>query len=107
MGDIEGFIQLIPGSYKSIKAVNIMGADKIYLKSDCINGSIVNGIRHPILYSFALNKRPGHNIYSEQRIEVFKKLNKSVLSHSTEDDDHKPVDFIRETITFTGQLTER
>ena len=49
-GDIDGFIQLIPGSYKSEKPINITGIDKNHLKCDCINGSVVNGIREPILY---------------------------------------------------------
>ena len=44
LGDIEGFVQLIPGFYKSDKPVNITEIDKIHVKCDCINGSILNGI---------------------------------------------------------------
>ena len=47
--DIDGFYQLIAGSYKSNKPNNITGIDKIHLKCDCIQGSIVNGIRESIL----------------------------------------------------------
>ena len=107
LDDIDGFYQLIAGSYKSDRPINITGIDKIHLKCDCIQGSIVNGIREPILYSFALSSPPGHKIYKEPRIKLFKKVNKSVLSHITfyfEDDDHKPVDFNGETISFTCQL---
>ena len=107
LDDIDGFYQLIPGSYKSDKPINITGIDKIHLKCDCIQGSIINGIREPILYSFALSSPPGHKIYKEPRIKLFKKINKSVLSHITfyfEDDDHKPVDFNNETTSFTCQL---
>ena len=107
LDDIEGFYQLIAGSYKSDKPINITGIDKIHLKCDCIQGPIVNGIRESILYSFALSSPPGHKIYKELRVKLFKKLNKSVLSHITfyfEDDDHKPVDFNNETISFTCQL---
>ena len=53
--DIDGFHQLIAGSYKSDRPINISGIDKIHLKCDCIQGPIVNGIREPILYSFALS----------------------------------------------------
>ena len=109
LGDIEGFIQLKPGDYKSNKAINVTGIDKIHLKCDCIRGSIVNGTREPISYSFALSSKPGHKIYKEPRLKVFKKINKSVLSHITfylEDDDHKPVDFFGETISFTSQPIE-
>ena len=91
LDDIDGFYQLISGSYKSDRPVNITGIYKIHLKCNCIQGSIVNGIREPILYSFALSSPPGHKIYKEPRIKLFKKVNKSVLSHKTicfEDDDH-------------------
>ena len=68
LGDIERFVQLLPGSYKSDGPINITGTDKIHLKCDCIDGSIINGIREPILYSFALDKSPGHKIYNEPRV---------------------------------------
>ena len=107
MDDIDGFYQLIPGLYKSEKLINITGIDKIHLKCDCIDGSIVNAIREPILYSFALDQPPGHKIYKEPKVKLFKKINKRVLSHIKfyiEDDDYKPVDFNGETISFTCQL---
>ena len=107
LDDIDGFYQLITGSYKGDRPINITGIDKIHLKCDCINGSIVNGVREPILYSFALSTPPGHKIMKEPKVKLFKKVNKSVLSHITfyfEDDDYKPVDFHNETITFTCQL---
>ena len=107
LDDIDGFYQLMAGSYKSDRPINSTGIDKVHLKCDCIQGSIVNGIREPILFSFALTSPPGHKIYKEPRVKLFKKINKSVLSHITfyfEDDDHKPVDFNNETISFTCQL---
>ena len=67
LDDIDGSYQLILGSYISDKPINITGIDKIHLKCDCIQGSIVNGIREPILYSFALSAPPGHKIYKEPR----------------------------------------
>ena len=107
LDDIDGFYQLIAESYKSDKPINITGIDKIHLKCDCIQGSIVKGIREPILFSFALSSPPGNKIYKEPRIKLFKKVNKSVLSHITfyfEADDYKPVDFHNEMISFTCQL---
>ena len=83
LNDIEGFVQLIPGTYKSDKLINNTGVDKVHLKCDCIDGSIVNGVREPILYSFGLSSAPGHKIFKEPRIKLFKKINKSVLSHIT------------------------
>ena len=109
LDDIDGFYQKIAGSYKGDRPINITGVDKVHLKCDCINGSIVNGAREPILYSFALSSPPGYKIYKQPRIDLFKKINKSPLSHITfylEDDDYKPLDFNNETVSFTCQLTK-
>ena len=95
---------MIPGSYRSDIPNNTTGIDKNHLKSDCINGSNVNGMREPILYSFALGKPAGHKIYKEPRIKLFERIDKSVLSHIKfylEDDNHKLVDFHGKTISFT------
>ena len=59
LNDIDRFYQLIPGTYKSERPINIIGVDKIHLKAYCINGSIVYGIRKPSLYSFALDQPLG------------------------------------------------
>ena len=106
LDDKDGFYQLIAGSYESDKPNNFTSFDKVHLKCDFIDGSIVNGIREPILYSFALDQPPGHTMYKEPKVKLFKKVNKSVLSHIRfylEDDDHKEVDFTGETISFTCQ----
>ena len=98
---------MISGSYKSDGPINITGIDKVNLKCDCVQSSIVNSIREAISYSFALSSKPGHKIIKEPRIKLFKRINKSILSHITfyfEDDDYKPVDFINETVSFTCQF---
>ena len=94
---------MIAGSYKSDKPISITGIDKVHLKGDCIQGSIVNGIRESILISFGLSSPPGYKIYKEPRVKLFKKVNKSVLSDITfyiEDDDNKAVHFNGETVSF-------
>ena len=107
LDDKGGFYQLIAGSYENDKPNNITSIDRVHLKCDCIDGSIVNGIRELILYSFALDQPPGHTIYKEQKVKLFEKVNKSVLSHITfyvKDDDYKAVDFNGESISITCQL---
>ena len=107
LNDIDGFYQILPGSYMSNKPINITGIDKVHLKCDCIDGSIMNGTREPNLYSLALDQPPGHKIYKEPKLKLFKKINKRVLSHITfylEDDYYKLVDFNNEIISFTCQL---
>ena len=77
------------------------------MKSDVINGSVVNGIRQPILYSFVLDKPSGYKIFCEPETIHYKKTNKSVLNTITfylEDDSDKEVNFNEETLTFTLQM---
>ena len=98
---------MIAGTYRSDKPINFTGIDKIHIKADRVNGTIVNGIREPILYSFALDMPAGHKIYKEPKLKRLRKKNKSVLSHIKfylEDDDHKPIIFNGGTISFTCQL---
>ena len=107
LDDIDGFFQLIAGSYKSDKPINITGSDEVHLKCNVVDGSILNGVREPILYSFAVDQPPGHKIYKEPKVKLFKRIKKRVLSHITfylEDDDYKPVDFNNESVSFACQL---
>ena len=93
--------------YKSDKPINTTGLYKVHLKCNVFDGSIVNGVREPILFFFALDQPPNHKIYKEPKVKLFKKIKKSVLSHITfylEDDDYKVVDFNGEMISFTCQL---
>ena len=55
----------IPGVYTSDRILNLSTTNKIHLKCDIIDGSVVNGLRQPILYSFVLNKLPGYKVFSE------------------------------------------
>ena len=93
--------------YTSQKVVNLGSTNKIHLNCDCIDGSVVNAFRHPILFSFVLDKKPGYKVFSEPEAIHYKKINESVLNTITvylEDDNNKVVDFIGETMTFTLQM---
>ena len=93
--------------YVSQKIVNLSNTNEIHLKCDCIDGSIQDGVRQPILYSFVLDKPSGYKVFSEPETIHFKKINKSILNTITfylEDDKNKVVDFNDETLTFTLQM---
>ena len=93
--------------YISQKNVNLGSTNKIHLKCDVIDGSVVNGLRQPILYSFVLDKLPGYKVFSEPETIHYKKTNKSVLNTKTfylEDDNNEEVEFNGETLTFTLQM---
>ena len=93
--------------YLSQKIVNLSSTNKIHLKCDCIDGSVVNGIREPILFSFVLDKPSGYKVFYQPETIHYKKINKSVLNTITfylEDDKNKVVDVNGETMTFILQM---
>ena len=93
--------------YTSQKIVNLGSTNKIHLKCDAIDGSVVNGVRQPILYSYVLDKLPGYKVFSEPETIHYKKINKSVLNTVTfylEDNGRKEVNFNGETLTSTLQM---
>ena len=99
---------LIPGVYPSDKIIlNSNTIDKIHLKCDCIDGSIQDGVRQPILFSFVLDKPSGYKVFCEPETIHYKNINKSVLNTITfylEDDNNNEVIFNQETLTFTLQM---
>ena len=95
--------------YISQKSLILGSTTKIHLKCDIIDGSVVNGLRQPILYSFVLDKKPVYKVFSEPETIHYKKVNNSVLNTITfclEDDNSEEVDFNQETLTFTLQMIE-
>ena len=96
-----------PGLYTSDKILILSTLDKIHLKCDIINGSVVNGRREPKL--FALDKPAGYKFFCEPETIHYKKINESVLNtitFYTENHNHEEVDFSQETLTFTLQVTK-
>ena len=71
LNDNEGFIELIPGSSKSEKPINIIGTNKVHLKFNCKDGTFLDGVRQPTLYSFTLDQPPEHKIYRKLRPKTF------------------------------------
>ena len=61
------------GAYTSDKILNLSTTKKIHLKCDIIDGSVVNGLRQPILYSFVLNSLPGYKVFCEPETVHYKK----------------------------------
>ena len=93
--------------YTSRKCLNVGSTNKVHLKCDVTDGSVVNGLRQTILYSFLLDKKPGYKVFSEPETIHYKKTNKSVLNIIAiylEDDNNEEVNFNGETLTFTLQI---
>ena len=94
--------------YTSNKIIlNLNTINKIHLKCNSIDGSIQDGVRQPILFSFVLDKSSGYKVFCEPETIQYKKVNKSVLNTITfylEDDNKEEVNFNGETLTFTLQM---
>ena len=97
-----------PGVYTTDKYIlNLNTIDKIHLKCDCIDGSIQDGVRQPILFSFVLDKPSAYKVFCEPETIHYKKINKSVLKTIVfylEDNNNEVVNFNGETLTFTLQM---
>ena len=97
-----------PGVYTSDKIIlNLNTIKKIHLKCDCSDGSIQDGVRQPMLFSFILDKPSGYKVFCEPETVHYKTINKSVLNTVTfylEDDNNEEVDFNGQTLTFTLQM---
>ena len=96
-----------PAVYTSDKILNLSTMNKIHLKCDIIDGSVVNGVREPILFSFVLDKKPVFKVFCEPETIHYKKINTSVLNNATfclQDDNNEEVDFNGGTLTFTLQM---
>ena len=55
--------------YFSEKIRKVSTIRKIHLKCDCIDGSVLNGVRQPIPYSVVSDKFPGYKVISEPEIK--------------------------------------
>ena len=68
-----------PGVFTSDKILSLNIINEIHLKCVCIEGSIVNGVREPILFSFVLDKPSGYKVFCEPETILYKK-NKQICS---------------------------
>ena len=90
--DYKHYIKYISQTFGNLTSTNEM-----HLKSDCIDGSVLNGIRQPIMFSFVLDKPSGYKVFFEPEMIHYKKINKSVLNTITfhlENDNIEEVDFM-------------
>ena len=73
LGHDPYFDYKVPGVYTSDKILNLNTTNKIHLKCDCIDGSIQDRVRQPILFTFVLEKPSGYKIFCEAETIHFKK----------------------------------
>ena len=85
------------------KYINLSTIDKIHLKYDCIDGTVVDRERQPILYSSIHDKPSSCKIFlSHWNHSLRKKINPFwVLKLFLENDNHKEINFNRKSKSFT------
>ena len=71
------------GAYTNEKIIQLSTTDKIHLKCDVFDGSLVNGVTQILLFSFRLNKPPGYKISCELESTYVEIINKSVSNAIT------------------------
>ena len=71
-----------PDVYTSDKTLNLNTLDKIHLKCEIIDGSVVNGLVQQILFSFVLDETSGNKLFCQPKTIRYKK-NRTVLNTIT------------------------
>ena len=66
--DYKHYIEYISQEFKNSSTIN-----KTHLKCDVINGSIVDGLRQPILFGFVLDTPSGYKMFCEPETIHYKK----------------------------------
>ena len=85
LNEVLGFTNKIyeAGMHLSETIININSVDKVDLKCNRVDGSISDGKRESILFSFSLDARPGYKIFKEPSYILFKKVNKDEIDDIT------------------------
>ena len=91
--------------YTTFGLYNYQGIkDKIHVKCDVIDGSVVKGIREPGLFRFISSKSPGSQVFCQLETIQYRKINKCVFNTITfylDNKNDEKVDLVKETLTFT------
>ena len=90
--------------YYGEKNRNLSIRNEIHLKCDCIDGSVLNGVRPQILYSFVFDKPLGYILPETFSYEKIYKTKLNTKMFYLEDDNHEEVNFNGETLTLTLQM---
>ena len=97
------------GMHLGEKVANIKNFDKVHLKCNCVDCSILDGKRQRFLHFFGLDARPGYKNFEKPSSILYKKLNKDKIDDIIfylEDDDGNIVVFNGKTFLFYSHVNE-
>ena len=81
--EVLGFIKDIyeEGFHIAEKIINILPINSIFVHINIIDGSIVNGSKEPVIYTFFPNAEPGHKIIQIPKNLVYLPVNKNSIRY--------------------------
>ena len=101
----NAFHAVSPGVYTSDKILNLSTIDKIHFKTNVIDGSVVDSLRQPILFSFVSDIPSGYKALGEPETIQYKKIYVlNTITFYLEDDNKEEFDLNGETLSFTLQM---
>ena len=71
------------GVHINEKRLNLSTRNKIHLKCHVLDSSSQNGLRHPKLFNFVLDEKPGFKVFCSPETDFLKKNIESVLNTIT------------------------
>ena len=95
------------GRHLSEHTVNINSVNSIFVHTNIIGSTYVNGSESPVIYSFFPNVRPGGKIIVEPRVLIYLPVSISVISRLTSwltDQNNQPLNLRGEELTIKYHL---
>ena len=95
------------GRHLSEHNVNIMKINSIFVHTDIIGSTYVNGSQTPVIYSFFPNIPPGGKIIVQPKVLIYLPVSLSVISRLTSwltDEENNPLNLRGEELTIKYHL---
>ena len=95
------------GRHLSEHTVNIMKVNSIFVHTNIIGSTYVNGSENPVIYSFFPNVAPGAKIVVEPRVLIYLPVSISLISRLTSwltDQNNQPLNLRGEELTIKYHL---
>ena len=114
LGTVLGFDSKTYESRKepwiSEKIVNILSVNSILIHCDMISGSMVDGVKSPVIYNYSPNVMPGSKIVGDPVKPIYLPVSKDVINELNiwvTDQDNRLLDLQGEKIVLTFHMRER
>ena len=96
--------------YISEKIVNILSVNSILVHCDMISGSMMDGVKSPVIFNYSPNVIPGSKIVGDPVTPIYLPVSKDVINELNiwvTDQDNRLLDLQGEKIVLTFHMRER